>query len=164
MRAIRKAYKEKQLLQRLDVVVVRNGCSGKQVEAPEQVYPFYKELQGKDVEVSILVLLDKYRGIIGDTQIGQGSVDFCTISWRDILKWPLLTGATGVIAIHNHPISGLPCWSEGDIRCITTMEQLLESVGVRLIDAILVTFDGMGSFFGKERYQEDEEGDNNEIK
>jgi DNA repair protein RadC len=64
---------------------------------------------------------------------------------REILKRALLANAAGVILYHNHP-SGDPSPSREDREFTRRLAAAAESVGLRLLDHIVVGREGCVSF------------------
>jgi DNA repair protein RadC len=72
-----------------------------------------------------------------DPDIYRGTLDRAVVEPREILKRALLEHAAGVILYHNHP-SGDPAPSREDREFTKRLAAASESVGVRLLDHIVV--------------------------
>ncbi len=77
--------------------------------------------------------------------IYRGTLDRAVVEPREILKQALLENAAGVILYHNHP-SGDPSPSREDRDFTRRLAQASESVGIRLLDHIVVGRSGCVSF------------------
>jgi len=80
-----------------------------------------------------------------DPDIYRGTLDRAVVEPREILKRALLVNAAGVILYHNHP-SGDPAPSREDREFTRRLAAACESVGVRLLDHIVVGRTGCISF------------------
>jgi DNA repair protein RadC len=80
-----------------------------------------------------------------DPDIYRGTLDRAVVEPREILKRALLVNAAGVILYHNHP-SGDPAPSREDREFTRRLAVASESVGVRLLDHIVVGRSGCVSF------------------
>jgi DNA repair protein RadC len=80
-----------------------------------------------------------------DPDIYRGTLDRAVVEPREILKRALLVNAAGVILYHNHP-SGDPAPSREDREFTRRLAAASESVGVRLLDHIVVGRSGCVSF------------------
>lgn len=80
-----------------------------------------------------------------EPDIYRGTIDRAVVEPREILKRALLENASGVILYHNHP-SGDPSPSREDRDFTRRLATASESVGVRLLDHIVVGRAGCVSF------------------
>lgn len=80
-----------------------------------------------------------------DPDIYRGTLDRAVVEPREILKRALLENAAGVILYHNHP-SGDPAPSREDREFTRRLAAASESVGIRLLDHIVVGRSGCVSF------------------
>ena len=80
-----------------------------------------------------------------DPDIYRGTLDRAVVEPREILKRALLANAAGVILYHNHP-SGDPAPSREDREFTRRLAAAAESVGVRLLDHVVVGRAGCVSF------------------
>lgn len=70
----------------------------------------------------------------------KGSVDKSTMYPRDILERALLLKASGIIVVHNHP-GGSAEASGADLQLTEHLRRSAQTVGVRLLDHVVVTDD-----------------------
>lgn len=92
-----------------------------------------------------LLLLDKSHNLLADLSIAVGSVSRISVYPREILRPILLHQASAVILAHNHP-AGTLAPSKDDVETTHSLQELLDSVDVKLIDHVIVTQDGLYSF------------------
>ncbi len=94
-------------------------------------------LKDADAEKLIVLYLDSRNKILGVTY-NQGTANACSVYPGQILKTALLTGATGVILVHNHPSGGLLPSLEDKKLTINTVV-VLSHVGLQLHDHLIYT-------------------------
>ncbi len=94
------------------------------------------------------LLLDAKHGLIKDLECYRGTLDRALVEPREICKNALLEDAKAVILYHNHP-SGDPNPSAEDEEFTRRLRRAAESVGVHLLDHVIVSRGGCVSL--KER-------------
>lgn len=88
-------------------------------------------------EKVLLVCLDnRFRMLSCDT-VGEGSVNFSVVDRRRIVETVLRHNATAAMIAHNHP-RGYALPSPEDVTTTSEIAKMLEGIGVRLIDHIIV--------------------------
>lgn len=100
---------------------------------------------GRTDESVFLICLDSKRKILYEGIIFIGSVNSTNISIRKIVEITLQHNATSVIIAHNHP-GGIALPSKEDINSTSIMLNALRSVGIELIDHIVVADEDYVSF------------------
>lgn len=88
-------------------------------------------------EVFACLFLDNAFYLINYKQIFNGTIDHIHIHPREVLKEALVQNAASVIFAHNHP-AGAPIPSEADKHVTSELKTLMDMVGVRVIDHIVV--------------------------
>jgi DNA repair protein RadC len=83
------------------------------------------------------LLLDAKHGLIKDLECYRGTLDRALVEPREICKNALLEDAASVILYHNHP-SGDPNPSAEDEEFTRRLRRAVESIGVRLLDHVIV--------------------------
>ena len=104
------------------VTLVRenSGChTPYPVKAPGDVYRAFAKLSECDRERFYAVHLDAQNRVCGVELVSQGTVGSSPVTPREVYKSAILSNASGVILVHNHP-SGIPSPSTDD-RAITAM-------------------------------------------
>ncbi|MGA1847087.1 RadC family protein [Deferribacter abyssi] len=105
---------------------------------PEKVFKFIKyKIAFEDIEKIAVLYLDSKNGLISCKIEGAGTVNESYIPPREIVKKALLENAVSVILVHNHP-SGNLTPSNGDKVFTETVKNALTTVGIRLLDHIIV--------------------------
>ena len=119
---------------------------GRALTEPTQVFSHLQTLlQYHEYEVFALLLLDtKYR-VIGFRELFRGTLDGASVYPREVVKIALQHNAAAVILVHNHP-SGEPEPSQADRTLTTTLKNALNMIGTRILDHVVVGYEGCVSF------------------
>ncbi len=114
---------------------------------PSLVKDFLRRARGDGTQerTGALYLNARNRLLRDDPEIYRGTLDRAVVEPREILKRALLANAAGVILYHNHP-SGDPSPSREDREFTRRLAAAAESVGLRLLDHIVVGREGCVSF------------------
>ena len=89
------------------------------------------------VEWFYVILLNRKNIPIGRTVVSRGSASSTVVHAREVFKPAILAGASGIIAVHNHP-SGDPTPSRADIQVTRQLRQAGQIIGIDLIDHMIV--------------------------
>jgi DNA repair protein RadC len=100
---------------------------------------------GTQERTGALFLNARNRLLQDDPEIYRGTLDRAVVEPREILKRALLANAAGVILYHNHP-SGDPSPSREDRDFTRRLAAAADSVGLRLLDHVVVGREGCVSF------------------
>lgn len=98
-------------------------------------------------ERTVLVLLDAGLRPLEVSVISVGSTRFSVVDPKDIARRALLAGAAAVALAHNHP-SGTTAASPQDVEVTKLVGAALRTVGVTLVDHLIVTTLGHRSMRG----------------
>ena len=114
---------------------------------PRLVKEFLRNSQVDDAQerTGALFLNARNRLLKNDPDIYRGTLDRAVVEPREILRRALIGRAAAVILYHNHP-SGDPTPSREDREFTRRLAAASESVGVRLLDHIVVGREGCVSF------------------
>lgn len=104
--------------------------------------PYYR--QGNRNEVVYLVCLDGKHKVLGCHKLGEGSVNAADITPRKVVEAALSNNATAAILAHNH-VSGLALPSNADLATTRKLWDILQDVGVELVDHLIFADDDMVS-------------------
>ena len=85
-----------------------------------------------------LLLFDNAMRLIDCVHLADGSVNCSNVTVRRIAELALFKHAAGVVLAHNHP-RGLAIPSGSDHQVTQTVESALETLGVPLLEHIIVT-------------------------
>lgn len=96
-----------------------------------------KHFVGLTEEKLYLLCLDSNCKKLSFDLISEGTINATMINNRKITECAILSKAASVILIHNHP-SGITAPSKADINATIAMANVLESVGIKLNDHIII--------------------------
>jgi DNA repair protein RadC len=121
--------------------------AGDLLNTPQLVKEYLQSVHGQDSQelVGALYVNARNRLIRHDPEIYRGTLDRAVIEPREILKRALLCNAAGIILYHNHP-SGDPTPSREDREFTRRLNAAADSLGVRLLDHLVVATAGAVSF------------------
>ena len=88
-------------------------------------------------EIVMLLCLDTKLKVLNCRRIGSGGLDAVDFQTRDVVQTALLYNAKYVVIAHNHT-SGIAIPSKEDVVVTKHLRQVLEAVGVELLDHIIV--------------------------
>ncbi len=98
---------------------------------------FVNYLSEECCEKIIVVTLDNANRIIKTHQVAEGTANFAVISPRKIMEVVIADNAASAVIAHNHP-NGVSAPSAHDVNFTLKLRDLLNTVGVHLIDHIIV--------------------------
>ena len=96
-----------------------------------------EQLRHLDRERFILMLLDNKCGLIHESVLSIGTVNYTCLSARDIFADALNYGAVQIILVHNHP-SGDPSPSIQDIETTRRIVEAGKLLGIGVIDHVII--------------------------
>lgn len=118
----------------------------KKIDSPEELKQQLRLLlAGRKDEVFWMLFLDNKHRIIEFKELFHGSIGSASVYPRVIVREALALNSAAVILVHNHP-SGVaePSWA--DEQLTDRIKQSLEMIEVRVLDHIVVGFEGTVSF------------------
>lgn len=127
----------------LDVVqirLVKNAplySKEKITSAKKAVEIIGEELSDMDREVVAVVNCKNDLTPINVNFVSMGTLDRALFSPKDIIKSAILSNASTIVLVHNHP-SGETSPSMADIRMTQRMEDLCDLIGISLSDHVIV--------------------------
>ena len=112
--------------------------AGVQLQTPEEFGRFFlPRFFGKQNEEVMLLSLNNRHEVLNCSVITHGSVNATEINMRLILQQALIDNASAAVIAHNHPVGhALP--SRADIDNTVVLANFLNTVGIRLLDHIIV--------------------------
>jgi DNA repair protein RadC len=116
-------------------------------DSPALVKDCLRRAQGDGTQerTGALYLNARNRLLRHDPEIYRGTLDRAVVEPRELLKRALLSNAAALIVYHNHP-SGDPTPSREDREFTRRLASAAETIGLRLLDHIVVARDGCVSF------------------
>jgi len=109
---------------------------------------FSPKMKGYRKEVFHCALLDVKNRLIRDLRISEGTLTASLIHPRESFRDAIKESAASVIFIHNHP-SGDPAPSREDIAITEKLEHAGETLGIKVLDHIIVADGGFTSMLEK---------------
>jgi hypothetical protein len=122
-----------------------------QIDSPQQLYNFLCTFQREDgtritsadQEVFWVVLFDTHMYVRGVGEITRGARDRVQVPIPDVIRLPVLDGATAFAIVHTHP-SGSAKPSEADRQITKLIEKAGDTIGIPLFDHLVI---GSGEFY-----------------
>lgn len=121
----------------------RNGVPLERVSMPHDVVQAFDHLRQLPKEKLVAVLLDVKNNVLGYETVSIGSEDAALTKPTCAFRAAILTGATQVIFVHNHP-SGDPTPSAEDQSIYRRLAEGGKLLGVAVLDFIVL---GSGESF-----------------
>ncbi len=97
-------------------------------------------MNGLDQERFLVLMMDVKNRIMGYAEVGRGGPDSCSVDMRALLRPAIVTGATSIIIVHNHP-SNDAAPSDEDIALTARVKDCCKLIGIGLLDHLIVTDD-----------------------
>ncbi len=116
----------------------------KKINSSKAVYNLFKSLQDETSEKFIGVYLDSENKINCFEVLHIGGINCSMVSIQKIIRGAIMTNATRIIIIHNHP-SGSIIPSPEDDEITEKIKQSCSLMGLKLLDHIIVG-DGFYSY------------------
>jgi len=133
---------------KIDIVkiqMVRDGTleyGKKAIKGPQDLAELgQKFIQNADREIFLLVCLNTRNHINCIHVVSIGTVNAALVAPREIMKIAILSSASGIACIHNHP-SGDPDPSSNDIQITDRIAECGKLFGIDLIDHVIIADDG----------------------
>ena len=95
-------------------------------------------------EMVYLACLDGKRKVLGVRKITEGSINAAEVTSRRITEEAVSLRASAVILAHNH-VSGIAIPSQEDCTTTRYLKQVLEPIGIELLDHVVFCDDDMVS-------------------
>ena len=119
----------------------------------ESLFRRYKMAFGKhSQEVLSIIILNKNKRIIYETVLYRGNDNAILLNTRDIIRLLLIHNGYYFYLIHNHPNDSLfP--SEADLKFTQKIMNKTQSIGITMLDHLIITMSGYYSFIHDKIYQ-----------
>ena len=92
---------------------------------------------GRENETVIMVSLDGNRNVLSSEILKEGGRNAADLDISRLVTAAAGSGASAVILAHNHP-NGLSLPSEDDIIMTKKAEKALKTVGIKLLDHMII--------------------------
>jgi len=121
--------------------------NGQAINNSTDAIAFARALQDADIEKMITLYLDGQNKVIC-IQATSGTVNQAYAYPREIIRHALLTGATAIVLIHNHP-SGNIKPSQGDLTVTKQIQEVAKFLDIPIHDHIIVGENGQAFSFNE---------------
>ena len=119
---------------------------GFQISCAEDAYAYLKpSMDGLSYERLDVLLLDTRHRVLKRVCIAEGGLSGCNVFAQKLLRQALLYNASAVMISHNHP-SGESRPSQDDISTTRTLGKAFNTIGVDLLDHIVIGKNQFSSF------------------
>lgn len=92
-----------------------------------------------------IILLNQAMRVLGHCPIGKGGLNSCIADARLVLQAAILSNASSVVLVHNHP-SGKLLPSTADRNLTGNLAQALQLVQIRVLDHLILSRESYYSF------------------
>jgi DNA repair protein RadC len=119
---------------------VHKGPAGRRLSfsTGQEVFSYlHSKMTGMKKEVFYCLMLDVKNRLIREMRITDGTLTSSLVHPREAFINAVKESAASVIFVHNHP-SGDPTPSRDDIAITERLEQAGETVGIRVLDHIII--------------------------
>lgn len=107
------------------------------ISSPDDVARACADLRAADREHFVVLMLNTKNGLIGRTQVSQGSLNASIVHPREVFKPAIVANAASVVLVHNHP-SGQPQPSGADIQLVRRLVKAGDTLGVEVLDSVVM--------------------------
>lgn len=104
---------------------------------PEQIFNLFSFLKDETKEHFLAVHLDCKNRIVCIDKVSVGSLSQSIVHPREVFKAAMLSSASSIIIVHNHP-SGDPTPSREDVEITRRLKEGAEILGIKLLDHIVI--------------------------
>ena len=139
---------EKDRRTKIDIVkiqMVRDGTfdyGKKAIKGPQDLADLgFQFIKNADREIFLLVCLNTRNHINCIHVVSIGTVNTALVAPREVLKAAILSNASSVAFIHNHP-SGDPDPSQDDIQITNRLVECGRLFAIELLDHVIISDDG----------------------
>lgn len=133
---------------RVELIKSRKPPKAK-IGGPNDVAQFLSHVADYDRESAKILHLDTKNQVVGVENISTGSLNASIVHPREAVKGAILNNSSAVIFVHNHP-SGNPEPSREDMKVHKNLKAAFGTVGIQLLDSIVIGKDGYHSLKEKE--------------
>ena len=123
-----------------------------QVKYPKDL--FYEEFKLEKQEIFKIIILNTKNYITKIIDFAKGKIDSINLDIKQILQEVIKQDADRIIIVHNHP-SGDPNPSKADINFTKKLYKASETVGIKLIDHIVIGFNKYESIFSRREFKDE---------
>ena len=108
------------------------------IDNPQKVVRMVSRLlKNADREYLLVISVDADSKPVGIEVVAVGSLNVVYVEAREVFKHAILSNASGIIMVHNHP-SGTVTPSSADFKATQRMMKAGEIIGIELLDHIII--------------------------
>ena len=104
---------------------------------PKGVYESFKYLQNEAKEHFIALHLNSRNALVCLDTVATGSMSAATVHPREVFKTALLSSATAMVLVHNHPSGSLEP-SKEDVELTKNLVNASKIIGIQIHDHIII--------------------------
>jgi len=120
----------------------QNGSAVELVEGPEDAHAIFASLlEELDQEAVAVLCLGARHQPLHAGIVALGSLNSAAVHPREVFRTAVAVNAAAVVLAHNHP-SGDPEPSEDDVRLTRRLQRCGETLGIELLDHLVVASHG----------------------
>ena len=120
--------------------------SAEPIDSPEKAVKLLADaIRDYDREVVCVINFNSAMQPINLNICSMGAIDRAIVSPREVLKSSILSNASSVMLLHNHP-SGSCEPSEQDVLITDRMQEVYKLMDIKLLDHIIIGSDSFYSF------------------
>ena len=125
-------------MRKFKTMLVREGDEKKEmIENSKDVYAVMADMLDEPQEIMKVLCLNTRNELIGVTEVSRGTVNSSLVHPREIFRTAILSNATNIIMVHNHP-SGDPKPSPEDKSVTKKLIHASEIIGIELLDHVII--------------------------
>ena len=118
--------------------------SGECISSPREVAQELAFIVNEEQEHLVVLLLDTKNNIKKMTVVSKGTINSSLVHPREVFKIAIRESASSIIIGHNHP-TGDPTPSREDIEVTKRLSEVGKTIGIELLDHIIVGSKGYRS-------------------
>lgn len=119
-----------------------NGLTARTVQSSETVYAVMGPIaRDRACESLWAVMLDARSRITAVHEVARGGVASVAVTAADVFRAAVITGATAIVLVHNHP-SGETAPSGEDLSFTERLIEAGKLLGVSVLDHVIIGADG----------------------
>jgi len=120
------------------------GTQGETINSPSDAADALSFITNEEQEHLAVLLLDTKNQIKKSIVVSKGTINSSMVHAREVFKAAIRESANAIIVGHNHP-SGDPTPSREDIEVTKRLSVVGETVGIQLLDHVIVGSSGYRS-------------------
>ena len=137
---------EQAILDQAEAILYRRFIRGATFDNPRTSCAWLRvKYASKPAEVFGMVLLDNRHRVIETRELFHGTIDGCSVPPREVVRAVIEANAAACVLFHNHP-SGIPEPSGADRALTDTLKNLLDQIGCRVLDHLVIGAETICSF------------------